>query len=240
MMKWFVAVILCVVASAASALVITNPAPGDAGADISGSGLFSPDDALVGVEISDLGVLLAGGPFPAGGLGGAEFGFYLDSDPGSLITIFDSLDQDPDPGGSGSVVQSALVNFLSGQVIDVDAGVVQSTFPVGTGVDIGFYLTLSADFVSFFGLGFDTIFSEAALNPSSEDMMAAFPLLAADGFLLVFGIEHPTDPDLDPLQVGVNLVANVSASTSVPAPGTFMLTAFGLLILLRIRQMRPA
>jgi len=207
------------------AVLIDNPSPAIAGDD-EGAEVFTPDDVVVAIEILDLATILTGGPFPAGGFGGSEFGFYYFNDPGNLITIFDATDQNPDPGGPGDNAQIALLNFLTGEVLDSDAGTTQSNFTPLANTPLGFYLTLSDDFVDFFGFNFNTIYSQASLNPDGEDMVGAFPLLSNPGFLLAFGATSPFGAGetlLLDLQVAVNI-----SPTSVPEPGTLALLSIGL------------
>lgn len=240
MLRAIVITLLLTAASAAWSLPLTNPAPSILGNDIGGSGLFSPGNVSVGIEILDLGPLLTGSQasvFPANGFGGAEFGFYFANDPTTRVTIFDSLDQNPDPGGPGSVAQVALIDFLTGEVRDEDAGVQQSAFAAGSSYPIGFYLTLAQDMVNFFGLGFDTIYSESYLNPSAEDMSASFPLLDGSGFMLAFGAVNPFSATGDSLIFGASIATGITPVT-VPEPGTAGLLLLGSAMLLWLRR-RP-
>lgn len=221
------------------AVPIANPNPALLGDDIDGSGLFLPSEQVIGIEILDLGPLLTGGPaspFPAAGFGGSEFGFYYAGDPSTRTAIFDPFDQDPDPGGPGSVIQLASIDFANGVVYDFDEGAVQSTFTARPG-PVGFYLRLAADVVNFFGFGFDTIFSEPARN-NGQDMAAAFPLLDDTGFLLGFAAANPYATDEEYYLFGASIVTGIDP-VNVPEPGSWSLLLTGLLGLSLVVGRRP-
>ncbi len=230
-----VVLLLFAIASPAQAIPIANPAPAIAGDD-DGSSVFLPDDVVVSIEILDLGPLLIGDPFPAGGFGGTEFGFYYYDDPSNRITIFDDTDQNPDPGGAGDDPQLALINFLTGEVLDSDEGTVQSAFTAFADTPIGFYITLSDDLVDFFSFSFNTIYTQASLNPDGEDMAAAFPLLSNPGYLFAFGATSPFGAG-NTLLLNLQVAVNVSATT-VPAPPALILLLGGLLQLFIVRRRR--
>jgi len=213
--------------------IMDNPAPNIAGDD-DGSTLFLPDSVAVSIEILDLGPLLAGGPFPVDGFGGSTFGFYFAHDPKNLITIFDPTDQNPDPGGPDDSAQSALINFLTGEVTDVDEDATQSTFAPATDSPIGFYLGLSDDLVDFFGFDYDTIFTQAFLNPDGVDRAGTFPLLSNPGYLFGFEGQNPFG-DGGPITMGLHVTVNV---TRVPEPSTAVLLLSGLLSLMLVSRRR--
>jgi len=241
-MKHLLVILSLLLAGSASALPIANPYPTQLGSDTNGSGLFRPQDWFVSLEVLDLGPMLTGGPmspFPSNGFGGAEFGFYYANDPGTRIAIFDPTDQNPDPNGPGSVQQYAAVDFLSGQVFDYDAGnTLQSTFAGGTVAPIGFYLTLSQDLVDFFGFGFNTMYSQASLNPGDQDMAAAYPLLDGSGYLLGFAAANPYSATGEYFFFGASIATRIAPLVSVPEPDTWALLLIGVLVLLLFRRMR--
>lgn len=213
--------------------IMDNPAPGIAGDD-DGSTLFLPESVAVSIEILDLGPLFSGGPFPVDGFGGSTFGFYFADDPRNLIPIFDPTDQNPDPNGPDDSVQSALINFLSGEVTDVDEDATQSTFAPATGSPIGFYLGLSDDLVDFFGFDYDTIFTQAFLNPDGVDRVGTFPLFSNPGYLFGFEGQNPFGSG-GPLTLGLHVTVNV---TKVPEPSTALLVVSGLLSLMLVSRRR--
>ena len=85
--------------SLGAALVAAMPAPGTANtitegpypgfSEDDGTGLFVPEAEAIGVEIFDLAAPLPGVE--------SSFGFYLGSDPNTLVTIFSPADQAADP-----------------------------------------------------------------------------------------------------------------------------------------------
>ncbi len=212
--KRFVFALLgCCVGALANAapVIVPDPAPGAFGPDIGGTGLFSPDPLLISLEVLDTGASL--------GFGGAEFGMFYSSAPGTLIPIFQTTDQDPDPGGPGSITQSAIVDLTSGQVTDGDEGVLQNTFTPGTG-QVGFYLKLSDILASVFGVS--PIFTDPTLNLGGEDMSATFPVLdpsVQKAYLLGFGAIDPNDVSQTTTTLGYYAVIGLT----VPEPATLLL-----------------
>jgi hypothetical protein len=203
----------------AFALVIPNPDITAFGDDLEDSGIFSPTSLVIAIEFLDI----------LGDLGVAsEFGFYIAgsdlSDPGSLIPIFDGLDQAPDPGGLGGDIPDGLpsvaIFFDSGVVIDLDDGSLQATFTGaggGPNPDIGFYLAVSDG---------TTVFSEPAAN-GDIDLAATFPFLAAsDQYLLGFLVPGVAAP--------VTLLDIVGGITPVvvPVPPSVFLMSVAMGVLL--------
>lgn len=183
------------------AVSFTNPNPAVFGDDLEDSGVFTPSPTgVLTVEIFDL----------AGALGvGSTFGFFLEGNPSELIPIFDPSDQDPDPGGPGSVPQVAAVDFSLGLVFDLDdASSVQSSFS-GTG-DIGFFLDPVPD-----DPGIPTLFTVPSLNPLGVDVAGTFPVLGApeDDFLITFAVQEEGSSNVLPL--AFELVGGI---TPVPQP----------------------
>jgi hypothetical protein len=146
----------------ATAIPFPNPDPTQVGDDLDDSGIFFHDPQVISLEIIDVGPLLGGG--------GAEFGFFFAgsdvSNPANLFTIFETTDQDPDPGGPGSVTQLAIIDFPNGNVIDGDEGVIQNSF-AGSG-NIGFYLTPDPAFNIAYGIP-ATLFTDPTLNPGGVE-----------------------------------------------------------------------
>lgn len=198
------------------ALNVDNPDPATWADDIDGSGWFDPTYALlIGVEFYDIDEHLFGR--------GSSLGFFFASDPATVITIFDGDDM------FTSGVQVAGINFLSGQVLDLDEGSsVQDVFS-GSG-SIGFALTLGD--VLGFALGVDTLYSVPSMNDFSEDLFGAFPRISSlqqDEYLLGFGLA-------DPVNIGTvapMYYAYIDGITPVPEPGTFLMLGAGCLLLMR-------
>lgn len=217
------------------AIPIANPNPSLLADDIGGTGLFNTNGSSLGIEILDLGPVLTGGPgspFPSTGFGGSEFGFYFANDPTSLTAIFDPTDQDPDPGGPGSITQLASIDFLAGQVLDMDdGGTLQSTFDPASSGPIGFYLTLADDLVNYFGFGFNTLYSQPHLNSGGQDMAAAYPLLDNTGYLLGFAADNPFNSVVDYFFFGASIATNVTPVV-VPEPSSWALFLLGGMICL--------
>ena len=186
---------------------LPNPDPSHFAAD-DGTEIFIPSDPVVSIEVFDF----FGSFLPSG----STFGFFFEgsdlTDPNNLITIFDPLDQDPDPSGPGSIPQIAVIGFSDGIVLDMDliGGGVQSTF-TGTG-NIGFFLDLPGPTPSL-------MTTVASLNPGGLDLAATFPVLAAPNAYLI-GFEVP---GFSP--VGFDLVIGVEP---IPEPGTLLLLGSAL------------
>jgi hypothetical protein len=116
-----------------------------------------------------------------------------------------------------------------------DGDSTRSNFISISGGEIGFFLTLADDLVDFFGIDFNTVFTQASLNPAGEDMAAAFPLLDNPRFLLGFATINSFSADGNTLLLGVNVVVNV---VGVPEPSTFVLLLGDLLPLLLLGRRR--
>lgn len=179
---------------------VTPSLVGVAGADIDGTGYFSTSGASLAFELFDLASLVPP-------LGGFRFGLYFQGDPLNLVPIFDVLDE--------PVVQSAIINFTNGIVLDADAGVLQAVFAPST-KPIGFFLQ------PIVNVG--TLYSDPALNPGGTDVFAAYPSLAdPSNFFTTFYTAIP-GTGLVPLQI--SLVSNL---TAVSAPPAAALVPLGLL-----------
>jgi len=199
------------------AISVPNPNPAAYGPDIGGSGLFSPGDRVLGFELFDFAENLLG----AGS--GFEFGFYFDSDPTTLIPIFEATDNSTSP-----TLQRAMVDFTNGEVVDRDESLLQGTFTTSV-EDIGFFLQHRNSNI--------LLFSEAALNPlGGEDLAGAFPEIGfLDSFLIGFAV-----PDEGGVTAwAYSLVYPISPSP-IPIPGAAGLWLLGIagLALFRRRSSR--
>lgn len=196
--------VVALVATPRPAEAVPFPVPpslvGFAGADIDGTGYFSTNGASLALELFDLAALLPP-------LGGFRFGMYFQGDPLTLIPIFDVLDE--------PVVQSALIDFTTGIVLDADAGVLQALF-APSATPIGFFLQPIENV--------GTLYSDRMLNAGGTDVFAAYPSLAdPSNFFTTFYTAVPGS-GLVPLQI--SLVTNL---TAVSAPPAAALVPLGLL-----------
>ena len=185
--------------------LIPNPDPAKWADDIQGSGYFVHADQVFFEQFLDVGLDL--------GLQASEFGFFFAgtdiTDPINLIPIFDASD-------IGNQNRLAQVDFVAGNVYDLDEGnVIQNSF-TGTGT-IGFYFSL--DPLS----GVPTLFSDPFLN-SDVDAVGTYPTLdpPANEFLIAFQYPDGTG-GYDSL-----LFEGVTGIEPVPLPGTLLLFCSGL------------
>ncbi len=192
-------------AGTSQALPLTNPFPGIYGPDLNDSGQFNYTNPAFVIEEFDLGAGLA--------LGGSRFGFYFVSAPGTLIEIFDALDEGPGT--------SAIIDFGLGAVLDADDGnSLQDLFVTLPG-PIGFWLEPSAATQGLFGAG--TLYTEAYLNPGGVDHVSTLPSLFVPGaLLLAFGGTAATGADV-PLAFDILL----NLEPVVPEPASFALLLMG-------------
>lgn len=172
--------------------------PGD-----DGTILFIPSQPVFTVELFDAGM----GNYPS------AFGFYYQSDPSSLIAIFGTEDQDPDPNGANSIQQVAQIDFSSGHVYDVDDNnAIQSTFTPGLS-PVGFFYGLD---LSSIGGGAILLFTDPSLN-GGIDAAATFPTGSGP---YIIGFEYLNQP------VSYEIISGVSP---VPIPSTLLLLCSGLI-----------
>lgn len=192
---------------------VGQPAPvADYGAD-DGTELWRPNDVVLNVELYD-------------GLGDtagwkSSFGFYRESNPANLITVFSAEDQYT----TGDVrAQQALIDFARGIVIDYDEFldsddlVLESIFTPGDGA-IGFFVHLEAPSSEL------TLYTQAELNTAiaGQDAFATWPNeTMPDVYLL--------GAEFGPQQMGLrlDLVYGVSA---IPEPKAAVVFAFGFLVI---------
>lgn len=195
---------LCAAPLTASAVII-NPAPALFGPD-DGTQLFNATgDFSVSVEMFDL-------------LDAAIFGFYRNGQPfddANTGIIFELTDTPPP--------QVAVISFGTGQIFDMDAGVVlQDTFTPGPGA-IGFFLSI----------GGTTMFTDPGLNPLGLDLAATFPGLV-DPSLYLIGFEVPTAA-AGPVTLTFDMVGSI---TPISEPLTVAIFGTGLLGLAALRRGR--
>lgn len=170
------------------------------GDDIDGTGYFSYNVAsMLSLQLYDVAEVLTGGA------NGAKFGFYFQGDPGSQVTLFDSMD---------GTFDTAIVDFQNGYVLDFETSTVQSVFTVQA-VNVGFYLAID---------GLSTLYSDASLN-SNFDVFGAFPVLGTPAsFLNSWYFPNGS--------VGFDTLAwEIVTFNTVPEPGSMALFAAGLMSL---------
>ncbi|MDJ0864787.1 MAG: hypothetical protein QNK03_01680 [Myxococcota bacterium] len=189
--------------------------PSDFGAD-DGTELFVNEDWVASLEMRDIPAQLGQA---------SSFGFYFESDPSEIITIFE-------PGDDvtiGMTSQIAVIDFNNGRIYDWDDFTIQSTFTPGTG-PIAFV-------ASFEEAGSDVIYStDASANPDGEDMAATYPWIGEEDKYLI-GFEVEGMPVMVDLVAGV--VPYVAPTPAMPEPGGFLLFAGGFTtIVLATRRRR--
>ncbi len=189
--------------SVSSEALIINPDPLSF-ADDNGSELFYPSNSVFSIELLDLGSYVG---FPS------SFGFYFASNPSALISIFE-------PEDSGGSDQLALVDFVAGEVADLDEGIVQDTFTPGLGA-IGFFYEIDATAA---GGPQIVLFTQTSRNNGS-DVSATFPSFTEEN-LHVLGFELFDDDTQMFETVSYNLVGNIDP---VPEPSTLMLLCMGFI-----------
>jgi hypothetical protein len=170
-----------------------------------GDELFSPQSQALGLEVLDVG----------GGV--SSFGFYFASDPSNLIVIFAPSDQIPPPLPPALSIESAIIDFGAGRVLDLDESlasgtqVIESTFVPKSG-EIGFW----------YGFPGVTLYSQSALN-GGADVVGTFPFIGKPGTLV--GFEFPGFGDLSFYLIdGVQPVGPIG----VPEPASLLLAGVGV------------
>lgn len=183
--------------SSASILGGSSGVPGFGNDD--GAALFNPENVVISVELYDL----------LGASTTTAFGFYFAgadlADPSNLISLFG-----PDDQTVGSDVQSAVANFGTGVVLDIDDNGFQSLFP-SQAANIGFFMVINSS----------VFFTDPALNPGGVDLAGTFPSLA-DPSVYLIGFEDVGTGTL----LSLDYVDGVNA---VPVPGGVWLLGAALL-----------
>jgi len=179
-------------------------------ADDDGTELFNPNAAVINIEIFDF--------FGSSALS-SSFGFFFQSDPSTLIEIFGSEDQDPDPGGLGSIPQLAVIDFANGNVFDLDTPSIQSMFTTNPGTPIGFFLNIDDVDPSTSPL---ILYTVSSLNLDWLDFAGTFPILGEPtAYLIEFGVTVPEGT----IPFSFDIVGGI---TPVPEPSTLLLLGSGL------------
>ena len=163
------------------------------GSDYDGPGHFVHGNQVISVEIYD-----AADSY----MTGSAFGFYFVNNPANLYTVFGIL--------AGPAIQLATIDFANGQIWDSDSGVVQNTFPTGTG-DIGFFL------LPIYGSGYPLVYTDPSLNPNGIDVSGTFPIISTsrtDDYALVFKVPGTNTTLHGTINYGL---------TPVPEPSTLLL-----------------
>ncbi len=142
-----------------------------------------------------------------------EWGIYFASDPSSLYPVLTTAD-------AGPPEQHAVIDFDNGQIVDLDALAIESSFTPSLD-PFGFYLKIE------FNPGFPVlVFSEAALNDGGIDSFASFPFLANPLFRQV---AFEVRDQLYSLEI-------VDGALNVPEPATLALLAGGIAVLASRRR----
>lgn len=183
--------------------VIANPDPANLYDDV-GVDHFYPGQLTASIEVAD--------PFDVL----TSFGFYFLGTPGDRYTIFDALDQ-------ASPVQSALIDFEHGIVLDADESttsspVIQDVFAPSLH-NVGFWFDIPA--------ASTTLFTQAALNPGGLDLSWTFTS-KAEPLAHVIAFEAP-----DGTPLSVNVIAGFRA---VPEPPAIVLMLGVLLLILPLAR----
>ena len=202
------------------AVTVPNPSPAIYGPDIGGSGLFNPDPFAFSVELLD-----APDPF----LPGSTFGFFYTVAPNVLIPLFEADDITPDPNAPS---QLAIVNFITGEIVDGDSGEVDlvSDFLgfVPANPTIGFYFQLNDPlFQAVYGGPFSTA-------PGGDDNAGAFPLIGLPNWYAI-SFAALAQGENEPDELGTYLVAGIAPSP-IPVPAAVWLFGTALIGLLGMRR----
>lgn len=184
------------------------------GAD-DGTELWVPEPLGFAIELFDLGGV------PGDSLL-STFGFYYAATPANLIPIFSATDQDL---SASADPQIALVNFISGEVVDFDDGVLEATFTPAAG-PIGFFYVLVIDPSNPFTVVF---YTQPGLNtlPAGVDTFGTFRSLT-DPAVYRIGAE------IDGGALTLNVVGGINP---VPEPTSGVLfMAGGLVVAFTLRK----
>lgn len=186
------------ISQSAMATQFLNPFPGVLEDDIDGTGLFSPEPIALSTEFLDV--------FDTS----AEFGFFTSSDPGTLVPIFEAGDL---------TGESALIDFATGYVFDVEDAAGQNVFsPVSD--PIGFYLDLP---------GIATLYSVPEMNFGGLDGFGAYRTVGGDDFNLMFLVPG-TAPTLDSLLSWHTVSGLTPVAAQVPTPMPLALIGVGIVL----------
>jgi hypothetical protein len=182
------------------------------GAD-DGTELWMPEPLGFAIELFDL----VGEP---GDSWLSTFGFYYAAHPANLIPIFSATDQDLPAGGD---LQTALVNFVSGAVVDLDDGVLETTFTPAAG-PIGFFYVL----LSIVDPSNPVVFyTQPGLNTPDVDTFGTFRSLTEPN-------KYRIGAEIDGRALVLNVVGGINP---VPEPTSGVLfMAGGLVVAFTLRK----